>query len=164
MADLHGKRPIWWELWAKTWQTGSSLAERRAAGLATRRALLPLQALERFIANFEAGDGRLAAEDGVALELDVGEDAIVIVGFSVPVARRRQGLGKRALKQLCRAADAAGVTLEVTPEPLTLLVDEPIPFEKLLRIYERAGFSGYGEGLWVRFPIASADQEGGAKS
>lgn len=106
-----------------------------------------------FVDRFERGPGAALAELGVEVEIDAEEDGgtVVVHGLSVPPPRRR-GLGTAALMALCAAADRDGVRLRVVPEPVRILVDDPIPVEALRRFYAAFGFRPGADGAWGREP------------
>ncbi len=103
---------------------------------------------EMFVEWFETVFG--AAHQGISIELSAVNGRVVIQGLRVDPPRR-QGRGRMALNLLCSMSDKAGVTLEVTPEPLTLMIDSPITRDALRQFYLNAGFTSEGA-LLIRTP------------
>lgn len=76
-----------------------------------------------------------------------GDHARVITRINVPVASRGKGLGSKLLDEVCRDADAEGVTLY-----LEVLPSGGLTLRQLTTWYERNGFSKTGTGRVYRRP------------
>ena len=86
------------------------------------------------------------------LELSAHDDEVVIEGFLVPLDQRRSGVGTAILTALCRKADDDGIILAVSPEPVRIMISDPIPRKVLEAFYAKHGFIPGADGVWRRYP------------
>ncbi len=108
--------------------------------MAVREPLLAAMAAR----GWEPAPGNLSTflyKDRVTLFLTFNSFRAKLELLSVPVSRRRQGLGRAALRDLCSAADEAGATLALEVHPIG---DGGPDTQGLITLYEEAGFSKGG--------------------